>query len=150
MNGRAALPKLPIVRRSTPDPQVDERPAHQVELTRAGLEALVGKAAVARLLRPPSSSTLTLTLSLTLTLTLTLRLTLTLSLSLSLTLTRLLRLPSSLLGYGEGEAAARLAPSLIFARKYSAASRPWIGFHHDEAECARPRAHAPRLAPPHT
>ena len=149
MNGRAALPKLPIVRRSTPDPQVDERPAHQVELTRAGLEALVGKAAVARLLRPPSSSTLTLTLSLTLTLTLTLRLTLSLSLSLTLTLTRLLRLPSSLLGYGEGEA-ARLAPSLIFARKYSAASRPWIGFHHDEAECARPRAHAPRLAPPHT
>ena len=133
MNGRAALPKLPIVRRSTPDPQVDERPAHQVELTRAGLEALVGKAAVARLLRPPSSSTLTLTLSLTLTLTLTLRLTLTLSLSLSLTLTRLLRLPSSLLGYGEGEA-ARLAPSLIFARKYSASSRPWFGFHHDEAE----------------
>ena len=137
------------MRRSTPDPQVDERPAHQVELTRAGLEALVGKAAVARLLRPPSSSTLTLTLSLTLTLTLTLRLTLTLSLTLTLTLTRLLRLPSSLLGYGEGEA-ARLAPSLIFARKYSAASRPWIGFHHDEAECARPRAHAPRLAPPHT
>ena len=110
MNGRAALPKLPIVRRSTPDPQVDERPSHQVDLTQAGLEALVGKAAVARLLR----------------------------------------LPSSLLGYGEGEAAARLAPSLIFARKYSAASRPWIGFHHDEAECARPCAHAPRLAPPHT
>ena len=146
MNGRAALPKLPIVRRSTPDPQVDERPAHQVELTRAGLEALVGKAAVARLLRPPSSSTLSLTLTLTLTLSLSLSLTLTLT----LTLTRLLRLPSSLLGYGEGEAAARLAPSLIFARKYSAASRPWIGFHHDEAECARPRAHAPRLAPPHT
>ena len=72
----------------------------------------------------------------TLTLALTLTLTLTLTLSLSLTLARLLRLPSSLLGYGEGEAAARLAPSLIFARKYSAASRPWIGFHHDEAECA--------------
>ena len=72
------------------------------------------------------------TLSLTLTLTLTLALAL--ALSLSLTLTRLLRLPSSLLGYGEGEAWRRLAPSLIFARKYSAASRPWIGFHHDEAE----------------
>ena len=142
MNGRAALPKLPIVRRSTPDPQVDERPAHQVELTRAGLEALVGKAAVARPLRPPSSLTLSLSLSLSLSLTL--------SLTLSVTLARLLRLPSSLLGYGGGEAAARLAPSLIFARKYSAASRPWIGFHHDEAECARPRAHAPRLAPPHT
>ena len=84
----------------------------------------MGKAAVARPLRPPSSLTLSLSLSLTLTLTLTL----------SLTLARLLRLPSSLLGYGEGEAWRRLAPSLIFARKYSAASRPWIGFHHDEAE----------------
>ena len=56
---------------------------------------------------------------------------------------RLLRLPSSLLGDGDGDGngnggggeAATLTPSLIFARKYSAASRPWIGFHHDEAEC---------------
>ena len=51
---------------------------------------------------------------------------------------RLLRLPSNLLGYGDSEAAT-LAPSLMFARKYSASSRPWIGFHHDEAECARMR-----------
>lgn len=58
---------------------------------------------------------------------------------------RLLRLPSNLLGYGDGEAAT-LAPSLMFARKYSASSRPWIGFHHDEAECARMRLGLKRLA----
>ena len=48
---------------------------------------------------------------------------------------RLLRLPSSLLGYSDS-GAATLVPSLMFARKYSSSSRPWIGFHHDEAECA--------------
>ena len=103
---------------------VDGLPAHQVELTKEDLQALVGAAAAAELLAlpthllPPSATPSSSPSS-----------------SPSATPTKLSRatIGGSVEGLSSSPAAVHYAPSLIFARRYSASTRPWIGFHNDDA-----------------